>query len=276
METRFRIIAVIGICGVAMLTLLISQYKNLNAQGDITNNFRERFTYQEPDRKRANREKQNTGKDGSARSKNLAAYQRKELKGDEDFYRVVVENNLFRPLGWQRPDRELQYTLMATLIESEGNKARAYMMDRRSNQFYYVGVGEKIGDAIVKDIESNQVTLNRAGDIMTIRAEANPFLSGAGGEDRGDRSLNRENRSNQNTENRDGKQRNLREIKNPFQDASPEERKRMRKQYRKTQGNQRQEQGEAKWEDNAKETDKEEAKDKEEVEDRGRMEGRDK
>ena len=39
METRFRIIAVIGICGVAMLTLLISQYKNLNAQGDITNNF---------------------------------------------------------------------------------------------------------------------------------------------------------------------------------------------------------------------------------------------
>ena len=123
METRFRIIAVIGICGVAMLTLLISQYKNLNAQGDITNNSRERFAYQEP------------------------------------------------------------------LIESEGNKARAYMMDRRANEFYYVGVGEKIGDAIVKDIESNQVTLNRAGDIMTIRAEANPFLSGAGGEDRGDRSL---------------------------------------------------------------------------------------
>ena len=137
-----------GICGVAMLMLLINQFANLNAQGDIANNSTEKHAYQEPDRKRANREKQNTGKEAPAHSKNLAVYQRKELKGDEDFYRVVVENNLFRPLGWQRPDCEPQYTLMTTLIESEGNRARAYMMDRRSNQFYYVGVGEKIGTAI--------------------------------------------------------------------------------------------------------------------------------
>jgi hypothetical protein len=260
MRKRSKIIAVIVLCGVTMFMLLISQYKNLNAQGDVTDKSREKLAYQAkgkkiPGRKRANRGKQNVSKDASAHKKNSGANRDKESKGSADFYQVVVENNLFRPLGWEKPNREPQYTLMATLIDSEGNIAKAFMMERRSNQFYYVAVGEKVGDATVKRIRSNEVTLYKTGEMMTIRGEIE-FLSGSGGEGGGARSSNRETRSNQNSDKRDGKQLNSREMKSRFQNASPEERKHMLEEYRKTQGNKKQREGKAKQEDKSKDNDK--------------------
>ena len=108
-----------------------------------------------PDQKRANHEKQNAGKDASAHRKNPIVNRDKEPNGNADFYRVIVENNLFCPLGWQKPNSEPQYTLIATLIEPERNTARVLLMDRKSNQSYYVAIGEKVGNAIVKDIKSS-------------------------------------------------------------------------------------------------------------------------
>ena len=42
-----------------------------------------------------------------------------------DFYRVIIENNLFRPLGWQRPNRDPEYALVATWIGTKGTVAKA-------------------------------------------------------------------------------------------------------------------------------------------------------
>ena len=257
MKTQSKIITVITLCGVVILLLLISQYKSLNTHGDITDKSREMLVNpakgkRMPDQKRVNPEKQNAGKDTFARRENPIVNRNKEPNGNADFYRVIVENNLFRPLGWQKPNREPQYTLIATLIESEGNKAKAFLMDRKSNQSYYVTVGEKVGDAIVKDIKSNQVTLYKVGDTVTIRAEWNPFLrdsSRTGGEAS---TLNRGNRSNQNSEKRDSKKPNLTEMKRRLQNASPEERKSIMAQYRKTQENQKQEKGKATAKDKEK------------------------
>ena len=250
MKTQSKIITVITLCGAVILLLLISQYKSLNTHGDITDKSREMLVdpakgKRMPDQKRVNPEKPNAGKDASARRKNPNVNRNTEPNGNADFYRVIVENNLFRPLGWRKPDREPQYTLIATLIESEGNKARAFLMDRKSNQSYYVAIGEKVGDAIVKDIKSNQVTLYKVGNTMTIRAEWNPFLSSSSRNSGGAPTLNRGNRSNQNSENRDSKQLNLMEMKRRVQNASPEERKRIMEQYRKMQENQKQEKGKA-------------------------------
>lgn len=214
MKNRAKIIAVIVLCGVTMLMLLIHPYKNLNAESNITDKSGAKIAYQSKgkkmlDAKRANREKQNAGKKSSVRGKTPDADRDKASKGDAGFYRAVVENNLFRPLGWQRPNREPQYTLIATLIESEGTAAKALMMERRSNQFYYVAVGEKVGQAIVKKIELNEVTLDKAGGTMTIRAESSQFLSSSGGEGSGSASADGDNRRNRNAgkrESRDGKQ----------------------------------------------------------------------
>ena len=160
MKTQSKITTVIVLCSVLILLLLISQYKSLNTHGEITDKSREMLVNPAkgkmmPDQKRANPEIQNAGKDASARRKNPSVNRDKEPNGNADFYRVIVENNLFRPLGWQKPDSEPQYTLIATLIEPERNTARVLLMDRKSNQSYYVAIGEKVGNAIVKDIKSS-------------------------------------------------------------------------------------------------------------------------
>ena len=62
----------------------------------------------------------------------------------DDFYQPIVENNLFRPLGWRKPNRESEYTLIGTLIESNNQRAKAFLIERRSNQYYPVSVGEKV------------------------------------------------------------------------------------------------------------------------------------
>ena len=261
MKTQSKITTVIVLCSAVILLLLISQYKSLNTHGDITDKSREMLVNPAKgkmmlNQKRANPEIQNAGKDTSAHRKNPSVNRNKEPNGNADFYRVIVENNLFRPLGWQKPNSEPQYTLIATLIEPEGNMARAFLMDRKSNQSYYVAIGEKVGDAIVKDIKSNQVTLYKVGDTMTIRTEWSPFLSGSSRNSGEAPTLNRGNRSNQNSENRDSKQLNSMEMKRRFQNATSEERKRIMEQYRKTQENQKQEKVKAKAMDKAKVKDK--------------------
>ena len=96
-----------------------------------------------------------------------------------DFYRVIIENNLFRPLGWQRPNRDPEYALVATWIGTRGTVAKALVMERKSSELYYVAQGEKVGDAIVENIAANQVSLKASDDIVTLKAEAMQFLSGS-------------------------------------------------------------------------------------------------
>lgn len=108
---------------------------------------------------------------------------RKEVKAREsggDFYRVIVENNLFRPLGWRKPNRDPEYALIATWIGTQGPVAKALVMERKSSQLYYVAKGEKVGDAIVENIAANQVSLKASDDIVTLKAESMQFLNGSG------------------------------------------------------------------------------------------------
>ena len=96
---------------------------------------------------------------------------------DAFFYRVIVENNLFRPLGWQVPNREPKYALIATLIGSHGEIAKALLMENASNRTYYVTTGEQIGEATVEKIESRQVRLNISGENLTLKVPSAQFLN---------------------------------------------------------------------------------------------------
>ncbi len=102
-----------------------------------------------------------------------------EQEGDGNFYRVIIENNLFRPLGWRRPNRDPEYALVATWIGTQGTVAKALVMERKSSQLYYVAKGEKVGTAIVENIAANQVSLKASNNIVTLKAESMQFLSGS-------------------------------------------------------------------------------------------------
>lgn len=93
------------------------------------------------------------------------------------FYRVIIDNNLFRPLGWTPPKNEPAYSLVGTVVAANGTIAEATLLEKRSNQYHFVTVGEKLGDMTVKDIQAKQVTLDKAGETITLKTGALQFLA---------------------------------------------------------------------------------------------------
>ena len=160
---------------------------------------------------------------------------KKEKGQEQDFYRVIVENNLFRPLGWQAPNREPKYVLVATLIESHGRRAKALLMESRSNEIYYVTIGEKVRNATVEMIESRQVHLNISGEILTLKAPSIRFLNvpktnvlNSSSREKPEQSASmpassrrRENQINRSPKNWSG---NVQKMIDRYRQASPEER----------------------------------------------------
>ena len=161
-----------------------------------------------------------------------------------DFYRVIIENNLFRPLGWRRPNRDPEYALVATWIGTKGTVAKALVMERKSNQLHYVARGEKVGDAIVQNIAANQVSLKASDDIVTLKAESMEFLSGSGssrersGEGGGD-SVSAEDSDDERREQRAARRGANRErdaLREWLRNASPEERRQKLEAIRRERG----------------------------------------
>ena len=169
---------------------------------------------------------------------------RKEVEEQDssgDFYRVIIENNLFRPLGWQRPNRDPEYALVATWIGTKGTIAKALVMERKSSQLYYVAKGEKVGSAIVENIAANQVSLKASDSIVTLKAESMQFLSGSSrsrersGEG-GDAAASTENSDDERQAQRAGQRGANRErdaLREWLRTASPEERRRKLKAIRR-------------------------------------------
>lgn len=95
----------------------------------------------------------------------------------EDYYRVIIENNIFRPLNWKPIEQPPAYILLGTSISIDGDNVTAYITERESEQFYTVTVGEKIGNATVTEILPKQVVLDQVGKTVTLYMSSIPFLS---------------------------------------------------------------------------------------------------
>ena len=93
------------------------------------------------------------------------------------FYTVIIDNNLFRPLGWTPPNNTPAYSLVGTAIDADGVIAQATLLEKRSNRYYFVTIGEKLGDITVKDIQAKQVVLEKDGEPITLKTEALQFLT---------------------------------------------------------------------------------------------------
>ena len=93
------------------------------------------------------------------------------------FYKVIVDNNLFRPLGWTPPNNDPAYSLVGTAVHPDGVIAQATLLEKRSNRYHFVTIGEKLGDITVKDIQAKQVVLEKDGEPITLKTEALQFLA---------------------------------------------------------------------------------------------------
>ena len=182
------------------------------------------------------------GRNGTEKRVNRKQAVERESVGD--FYRVIIENNLFRPLGWRKPNRDPEYALVATWIGTKGTVAKALVMERKSSQLYYVARGEKVGDAIVENIAANQVSLKASDDIVTLKAESMEFLSGSGssrersGEGKGD-AASEERPNDERREQRAGRRGANRErdaLREWLRNASPEERREKLEAIRRERG----------------------------------------
>lgn len=89
----------------------------------------------------------------------------------ESFYRTIIDNNLFRPLGWT-PRRPIQpYRLIGTLLPRSANTPpRAILQTTAGNTTYIVSLGEKIDASTeVVEIHPKQVRLSRNGQQRTLK-----------------------------------------------------------------------------------------------------------
>lgn len=117
-----------------------------------------------------------------------------------DYYQIIVDNNIFRPLGWKPPNKKPEYSLLGISFDPTSNRSEAFVLEERSNQFHTVSVGDKIGDAIVKEIAKKTVSLYKDGEMITLNSRVG-FLGSVGREQR--TSSNRSEINNQNVRNND-------------------------------------------------------------------------
>ena len=89
----------------------------------------------------------------------------------EAHYSPIVENNLFRPLGWRRNRPTERYRIVGIIIPTAGGvEPKALIEKAGEHQTYIVTPGQKLNpDTEVIDIQSKQVTLSTNGTHRTLQ-----------------------------------------------------------------------------------------------------------
>ncbi len=165
------------------------------------------------------------------------------------FYKTIIDHNLFRPLGWTPPNNEPAYSLVGTAVDSNGAISQATLLEKRSNRYHFVSIGTKLGDMTVKDIQSRQVTLDKAGENITLKTGELQLLTVKG--ERGGREGGRgeggsENKGNNNNAGQNqakakqtegqSQAAQMRRMAERMRNASEEERRKMIEQFRRQRG----------------------------------------
>ena len=97
----------------------------------------------------------------------------------ESYYRTIIDNNLFRPLGWTLPRPKEPYRLLGTILPPDaGTPPQAILQTTVGNTTRIVTIGEKLDtDTEVVDIQSKQVTLSTKGQQRTLKLNATLWLN---------------------------------------------------------------------------------------------------
>lgn len=187
MKALLKIATLFGIGGVVCLFLIFAlraPHAQDKPAGDVV------ATKTEPSATKQEALKAEAAKRGAATQHRARTRQRQasgkvDFGENEAFYRVIIDNNLFRPLGWKKQDDEPSYSLLGTVVDGDTGIAQAILLEKRSNRHHFVSIGEKVGDATVKEIQPKQVVLDEAGKAIKLRTNSLQFLTqqrGAGRE----------------------------------------------------------------------------------------------
>ena len=173
-------------------------------------------------------------------SLNLAIAQedRGEQLAIDSYYQVVTDNNLFRPLGWTRPDNRPKYQLLGTKIPEDNQPRMALIEETNSHRINYVSIGGQLNEARIEKIEPNQVILSEQEQVVVLRNNAFQLLNLGRSSSNSSRGKNRiksansrrrvETNRNQNSTSEEG----IQKLRQRFQNASEEKREQMRQQFR--------------------------------------------
>lgn len=87
------------------------------------------------------------------------------------YYRTIIDNNLFRPLGWTPPRPIEPYRLIGTKLAYYANTPpQAILQSTTGETTYIVSIGETLDASTeVVDIQPKQVTLSSNGEQRTLR-----------------------------------------------------------------------------------------------------------
>ena len=89
----------------------------------------------------------------------------------EAYYSTIIDNNLFRPLGWTPPRPVEPYRLLGTILPTDDNTPpRAIIQSTTGNTTHIVTTGERIDSHTeVVSIQHKQVVLETDGKQSTLR-----------------------------------------------------------------------------------------------------------
>ena len=170
------------------------------------------------------------------------------------FYRTIIDHNLFRPLGWTPPKNEPSYSLVGTkAVDANSALSQATLLEKRSDRYHFVTIGTKLGDMTVKDIQAEQVTLDKAGEtvklnkigglqLLTVRRDRGGDRGGNRGGGESEKAGNNEgqNRARQmadakhrQMEQKEREQKERQEMMEKMKRASAEERREMIEKFRR-------------------------------------------
>ena len=90
---------------------------------------------------------------------------------DEAYYQTIIDNNIFRPLGWRPKAPSFPYQLIGTITYSSIKKKSTAVIQEKNveRKTHTVSIGDKFGDITVIDIQPKKVILDRTGKKITLR-----------------------------------------------------------------------------------------------------------
>ena len=165
-------------------------------------------------------------------------------QNDYAYYQIISNNNLFRPLGWTKPDPTPRFELIGTIVGKDF--ARAYVSRIGRNRLLVVSVGDNIGSDIVSEIKTEKVTMKSGKTYVgnglsflstkTDKRKRNVARSQQTSNDTVRSTRQGQRRSTESTERMQrgsrGQRGRWQEQIEKFQQATPEEQSRMIEQFR--------------------------------------------
>ena len=165
-------------------------------------------------------------------------------QNDYAYYQIISDNNLFRPLGWTKPNPTPRFELIGTIVGKDF--ARAYVSRIGRNRLLVVSVGDNIGSDIISEIKTEKVTMKSGKTYVgnglsflstkTDKRKRNVARSQQTSNDTVRSARQGQRRSTESTERMQrgsrGQRGRWQEQIEKFQQATPEEQSRMIEQFR--------------------------------------------